>query len=70
MIFLYGQYFLYKPLFPSFQLSKTFKIELKIYLGNYLQLIPTTGDPFQTRFTSQNGQHRPKTAKSRSVVPL
>ncbi len=27
MIFLYDQYFLYKPLFPSSQASKTIKIE-------------------------------------------
>ena len=27
MIFLYAQYFLCKPLFPSFQASKTIKIE-------------------------------------------
>ena len=27
MIFLYDQYFLYKPSFPSSQASKTFKIE-------------------------------------------
>ena len=27
MIFLYDQYFLYKPLFPSSQASKTLKIE-------------------------------------------
>ena len=27
MTFLYGQYFLYKPLFPSSQASKTLKIE-------------------------------------------
>ena len=27
-----------------------------MYLGNQLQLIPTTGDPFQTRFTARIGQ--------------
>ena len=28
--------------------------DIKIYRGNQLQPIPTTGDPFQTRFTPQN----------------
>ena len=29
MIFFHGQYFLYKPLFPSSQASKTLKIEFR-----------------------------------------
>ena len=66
MICLYARYFLYKPLFPASQPSKTFKNrvrDIKIYLGNHLQLIPT-------RKTTENDQNRPTTRPKSTYVDL
>ena len=52
MIFLYDQYFLYKPLFPSSQPSKTFKIKLTI-----------SKSIWGTTYSSFRPEKQPKTAK-------
>ena len=54
MIFLYDQYFLYKPLFASSQPSKTFKIELTISKSTW-----------GTTYSSFRARKWPKSTKSR-----
>ena len=69
MIFWYARYFLYNPLFPSSQLSKTLKIESAVSKSTW----GTTYRSFRPEKppkTTKSDQNRPETPQKSTYVDL